>query len=215
MPLIIWRIPANFCSGTLYAISTDGELSGELTPSPGGGPLCIIAHPFAKRYQMSAFVGEPQLLGNVSAQYFVDSFRQPFSSCDLGIECLFLHTSPFLLRLSWKADTQFQCRLHYQTGSMAHSDRPCFLGGIPRAGIGGEAIAERFVFQCQDKEEQEHSQFITVAATVVAFLIIALVLHLAGIVNMRVALGCEDENVRFEKVKHELRLFNSEEALIP
>jgi hypothetical protein len=214
-PLVlkIWRIPRNFCSGALYAISADGKLSGELAPALPAEPLCILAHPFAKRYQMSAFVAEPQLFGNVSAQYYIDSFREPFSSCDLGIECLFLHTSPFLLRLSWTAGTRFQCRLHYQTESMAHSDRPCFLGPIPRAATAGEDPTERFVFQCEDKEEQEHNQFVTVLLTVLAFLVVALILHAAGIVNMRVALGCEDETARFEKVKHELRLFNSESTL--
>jgi hypothetical protein len=155
---------------------------------------------------MSSLIGDPHLSGSLAVAYYVDSLRHAFSTCEMGIECMFLHTKPFLLRVAWKNGTRFGLSLKYQTGSMRHSDRPCFLGPIPDGSGSARVEADTFGFECQDKEEQEHSQFVIVVVTVVAFLVVAVALHVAGVVNMRVVLGCEDENLRFEKMKQDLEL---------
>jgi hypothetical protein len=206
LSILIWQIPASFCASTFYAISADGELTGTLLSLPSSGPLCLFSHPFVSKYQMSSLIGEPHLSGNLVVEYYVDSLRHAFSTCEMGIGCMFLHTQPFLLRVAWKNGTHFDFKLKYQTGSMRHSDRPCFLGPIPDGRGNTFFEADAFGFECQDKEEQEHSQFVIVMLTVVAFLVLAMTLHAAGVVNMRVVLGCEDENLRFEKMKQDLEM---------
>jgi hypothetical protein len=206
LSILIWRLPPSFCGNTVYAISADGKISGTLHSPHNSGPLCLFSHPFAKRYEISSSVGEPEIVGNLSVKYYVGSLYREFSTCLMGIECLFLHSEPFLLKIEWKTGKQFNIDLKFQTDSMKHSDRPCFLGAIPNGD--GEILsnAETFTFECQDKEEQEYRQLVTVFLTVLGVLGFAIVLHATGFVNMKVALGCEDENIRFEKIRQDLQI---------
>jgi hypothetical protein len=123
-----------------------------------------------------------------------------------------------MLVFEWKTETRFNFNLKYQTGSMRHSDLPCFLGPIPKSDGKILSDAEKFTFECLGKEEQEYGEFVTVLMTVLGFLGFALALYVAGFVNTRVVLGCEDEKVRCVRMKEDLPvnqdswpLFTSEE----
>jgi hypothetical protein len=209
LTILIWRIPVSFCAKTVYAISADGELFGALERPRTSGPLCLFSHPFATNYQMSSLIGERRLAGNLTVTYYVGSLSRAFSTCEIGTECLFMHTQPFLLKIEWKNGTQFNINLKFQTGSMKHSDQPCFLGPIPQ--LDGEVLPnpEKFNFECQDQEEQQYREFITVLLTVLGFLVLAIALHATGFVNMKVAFGCENESIRFEKIRQDLQLVRS------
>jgi hypothetical protein len=206
--IFLWHIPRSLCDG-FYAISSDGELFGELIGPRTSGPICLVSRPFVQNFQMSSLLTCSTPTSNVTVQYYIDHFHRPFSDCEPCIECLFWHTQPFVMRIAWATGAKFKFSLKYQTDTMRHSDRPCFLGPI-RGPENVTALAEEFYFTCQDKEEQEIGQFHTIFLVALALCVGVVLLHCFGVVNVLVCIGCEDEQRRFQKIREELKLALSE-----
>jgi hypothetical protein len=178
-------------------LSTDGSLSGSLS---GTGPMCVFAFPFPRKYQLSAYWRLPDEK-NVTVEFFVDSIKRPFSACDEGIECMFWHTHPFVLKISGANDPAFSIDLNYQTDLKKHSSNPCYFGPIPNT---PRNIPE-LTYKCEDEQEKRFGQFRMIFIVALIVLIAAIGLHTIGVVNLRVHLGIhEDETPIFKKVKASL-----------
>ena len=207
-PLHFWLVPLDLCPGISYAVTSDFAISYSLESKRAKSDFCLFPQASASSYSF-------EIGGKVGPQNSRVEFYQspntikPAKKCT-GVTdkktCSYSSSTPFFVKFHNIAGSSVDMKMIYKAKGVTSKSHECSIKAIPYA-VGG--VLPQFAsgdlraseINCYSTAEETLTYIKYGSAVILFALVVIVVLHVAGFINIRVICSGSSSEDRFNKLK--------------
>ncbi|OHT06410.1 hypothetical protein TRFO_05621 [Tritrichomonas foetus] len=200
--LHFWLVPNELCPGISYASTADMAISTELTAATLSSDFCIFGQAGSSSYSADFLY---QTNSTRSRVEFYKHPSKPARKCKKGVKCHYSSSMPFFLRISGASGYKFSSSFLYKVHRSNIDSYECSFKTIPylvdgpiQMPIGHLNVRHT---KCVSAAEDMLSNVTLISGGIIVCIMLLILLHCAGVINLKIILGCTKEADRFKELR--------------